>query len=564
MRRSTEGQLMSLISLGDGSTLTLDFTTGQLDPRLTFTRASNATFINSSGLVQYADANMFVNSAWTDANNTPTGWILGTSTGAVSRSNETRTFTCAAQQYWLYQQPASRTGLTYSISVEVTAVSGSMVYGDIILAGSSTYLGWYKDGVLQATGTSTPVTTGVITLIFTANSDNTILRLGLGAAGTNVTGSVTLRYPQFQPGQVPIRSYYENTSTSAARYDSARFDYDPTTLAPQGLLIEGTATNIAFYSQTINPNAAPWNVYWFVGGAGSSVTPVSQADPANTTTASRCVLGASGGRVYNGISTSAGVTYTLSFWAKSISGPTSLAFWHFNSATGNSTSVTVTTSWQRYQVSILGRTGGGFVEFGIANNTGTAATVDFWGLQVETGSGASSYIPTGASQVTRLADFCSITSPNFAPWYGSPTGWTIVAEMTPQSRAAGSFPGMLALRSAADSGLRIYYYNDGTYNTAFRFATASTNAEVFGPNGVTYGVPRKFGASVTSGTQFASSAGVQIGSTQTLAVPMDQTLLAIGSDGVSPTPTVNCRMNFRSIKYWPYAMTLADLNARTA
>jgi len=58
MRRSTEGQLMSLISLGDGSTLTLDFTQGVLDSRLTFTRASTATFINSSGLVASASTNV--------------------------------------------------------------------------------------------------------------------------------------------------------------------------------------------------------------------------------------------------------------------------------------------------------------------------------------------------------------------------------------------------------------------------------------------------------------------------------------------------------------------------
>jgi hypothetical protein len=58
MRRSTEGQLMSVNSPGDGSMLTLDFTTGVLDPRLTFTRASTATFINSSGLVASASTDV--------------------------------------------------------------------------------------------------------------------------------------------------------------------------------------------------------------------------------------------------------------------------------------------------------------------------------------------------------------------------------------------------------------------------------------------------------------------------------------------------------------------------
>ncbi|CAB4176661.1 hypothetical protein UFOVP995_45, partial [uncultured Caudovirales phage] len=196
-----------------------------------------------------------------------------------------------------------------------------------------------------------------------------------------------------------------------AAYYAPRFDYSPTNIGePRGLLIEGSAINSALYSENINPNSSPQNIYWVVtGGSGASlasVIPVSQTDPANGTTASRCILGTSAvGRVYQGVSTTIGATYTMSFWAKSISGNTALHFWHYNSATGNYTAVTVGTSWARYQITVLARSGGGFVEFGIANLTATAATVDLWGMQVELGSGASSYIVTGASQVTRNADF---------------------------------------------------------------------------------------------------------------------------------------------------------------
>jgi hypothetical protein len=42
---------------GDGSTLNLDFTTGEFDSRLTLTRSGSATFINSAGQVQTASAN---------------------------------------------------------------------------------------------------------------------------------------------------------------------------------------------------------------------------------------------------------------------------------------------------------------------------------------------------------------------------------------------------------------------------------------------------------------------------------------------------------------------------
>ena len=378
---------------------------------------------------------------------------------------------------------------------------------------------------------------------------------------------------------------YVTTMAAAPTNDptKARFDYDPTTLAPRGLLIEGTATNLVTYSDL---RTTGW------AGINATGTNDNATAPDNTTTATLWT-GTSGGinRAYSaGFSVTSGTTYTISAWVKKPSSNAAryakidvrssiegLIGWPSNgtldldTGTISGTGYTVTpyqNGWYRIvSTGTVNSTTTARMFVRITDASGGEVTVTtallWWGAQVETGSGASSYLPTGASQGTRNADNCSIVSPNFAPWYGSPTGWTIVADMTPQSRAAGSFPGMLALRSAADSGLRIYYYNDGTYNTAFRFATASTGVEVYGPNGVTYGVPRKFGASVTSGTQFASSAGVQIGSTQTLAVPMDQTLLAIGSDGVSPTPVVNCRMHFRSIKYWPYAMTLADLNART-
>ncbi len=71
---------------GDGSTLSLDFTTGVLDPLLTFTRSTTGTFINSSGYVTSAaiDAPRF--------NYSSTGTLLGlliesSSVNLVTQSN---------------------------------------------------------------------------------------------------------------------------------------------------------------------------------------------------------------------------------------------------------------------------------------------------------------------------------------------------------------------------------------------------------------------------------------------------------------------------------------------
>ena len=56
MSRGAMGDMLMMNSLGDGSTLSLDFTTmsGTIDSRITFSRADAtalATFVNSSGIV---------------------------------------------------------------------------------------------------------------------------------------------------------------------------------------------------------------------------------------------------------------------------------------------------------------------------------------------------------------------------------------------------------------------------------------------------------------------------------------------------------------------------------
>ena len=59
MSRGLVNNMLTMNNLGDGSTLSLDFTTmgGVLDPRLTFTRSTTATYINSSGYITSAAIN---------------------------------------------------------------------------------------------------------------------------------------------------------------------------------------------------------------------------------------------------------------------------------------------------------------------------------------------------------------------------------------------------------------------------------------------------------------------------------------------------------------------------
>jgi hypothetical protein len=60
--------------IGPSAVLSLNFLTGTLDPRITFSRTSNATVTGSNGLIQYAPNNLltysedFSNAAWTKSN----------------------------------------------------------------------------------------------------------------------------------------------------------------------------------------------------------------------------------------------------------------------------------------------------------------------------------------------------------------------------------------------------------------------------------------------------------------------------------------------------------------
>jgi hypothetical protein len=587
---------------GDGSTLSLDFTGGVLDPRLTFTRSTNATFINSQGYVQFADANMFVNSAWTDANNLPAGWTLGTGTGSVSRSNETRTLTCAAQQYWWYQQPASRSGLTYSVSVEVTAVSGTILYGDIILAGSSTTIAWYKDGVLQASGSSTPVTTGVITLIFTANSDNTILRLGLGSAGTNVTGSVTLRYPQFQQGQVPLRSYYENTSTSAARFNSARFDRNPTTLAPRGLLIEGSATNLVARSQALNQSS------WLK--AATSISETGTGSPANDATSNVLTWtnGTAVGSAYteqSGLPVSASQPYTWSVWLKnrgnqrvSVFGFTKTAANAFSgnlemtvdfsvatptatiTTSTNFTSTSVTTpvqfgnGWYRCTMTGTTPSNAAITGFGISNKDAVPASgtngCEVWGAQLEAGSGASSYIPTGASTGNRAADFCTMTGTNFSSWYQSATSGTVYYEFDNPRASLGSATQPAPVNLGDYSAGNLITGFIGGYTTGQLFACAIWGNGGNGFQSAT--VPTATSVALGNKSAFAFSGqsvmgafrGISSSTATTTGTVNAKTIMYVGANGTTGTPNRDFLNScIQRIKFFPTQYTTAQLQALT-
>ena len=404
MRRSTEGQLMSLISLGDGSTLTLDFTTGVLDSRLTFSRASNATFINSGGLVEWAAANMMTYSQSQDSN---TFWnAFGTSvTRTASQSDPLGGTGAVKLDYDATSSDAviSRTvtvsqGLTYTLSVWLRADSGTV--NNLRLGRGASAAGSYFPSLTTAWQRFS------LTFVATGGSDGIELRVL--TSGSPKTASFHVFGAQLEPGDT-MRGY--NPALAAVPYHAPRFDHDPTTpFAPKGLLIEGTATNRLPNSQTLSGTG------WGTGGICTTTTNYTTGPDGVANSATRLEMSFSGGtgRTYydTGYTT---LPHTNSVWLKSNTGSNqTVNLWN---TSGTPVSCTVTPTWQRFQS--VSTTGSSLPGYFYLENPSTAVAVDIlaWGAQLEAGSGASSYIPTGASQVQRLADECSMTGTNFSDWF---------------------------------------------------------------------------------------------------------------------------------------------------
>ena len=249
-----------------------------------------------------------------------------------------------------------------------------------------------------------------------------------------------------------------NGLIQTAAINAARFDYNPTTLASLGLLIEEQRVNLVTYSEQFD-NAA-WTKTSVSVTANSTTAPdaTATADTLNegTATASHSC--------HQAPTLTASTTYTISCFIKNIdSGFAGLAInttssnnygsVEFNLAGAGSVNRTsvlgtgfaivsssitaVGNSWFRCVATItLGSAtvadpratvymsdgSGSFDTRGRVTYTGTSKTIFAWGAQLEAGAFATSYIPTVASQVTRAADVAVMTGTNFSSWYNASAG----------------------------------------------------------------------------------------------------------------------------------------------
>jgi hypothetical protein len=301
------------------------------------------------------------------------------------------------------------TGVCYAIFNLTNGTSATTTAGtwtNLVASSVNVGNGWFRIS-LTATKNSSSSIQAFFGAALAINND---FYAGDGTSGIYIFGAQLSDSASLDP-------YVLNAAAAptAAAYYGARFDHDPVTLEPKGLLIEEQRTNLLLNSSLAGTNLATQNV------------------------------------------TVAAVAHTLSFYG---TGSITLSGTATATLTGTGAYPTRSTLTFTPTAGTLTLTVTGTVQF----------------AQIEAGAFATSYIPTAASQVTRTADFASINGSNFYSWYNQNEG-SISYEASTKKMIAPGLPvseiiGFANINNSnaflsaihQDQHLRVFYTGSSIFN----------------------------------------------------------------------------------------------------
>ena len=558
-----------------------------LDPRVTHTRASSGTFVDSSGVLRSAVTNLLLRSeefddaSWSKANVTVTANSIAAPNGTITADTLTDSNDVAAAAHAISVAPSFTSGLAYTVSVyaqagtlsglslvfpaapftsnisarfnistETVASVSSGVTASITNVGG----GWYR---CVATATATATASGSLQ-IRTGTATATFYQ-GNGA------GTIYLWGAQLEQAST-VGDYVPTTSTINS---APRFDHNPTTGESLGLLVEEARTNNLLQSEDFS---STWTL------SNIAVTANSVVAPDGTTTADTIAPPADGLTITRYLRQNPALTtqqaYTFSVFVKVGTATTNgiTLFVSDSSATANfrasfnlftqiislnsatwatptATIVPYPNGWYRCILSGVTSTEHTGLRANIylgtyGTTSDTYGTHHIWGAQLEAGAFPTSYIPTTSATVTRAADVASITGSNFSSWYNQTEG-TVFAEASGVNNVTGATRRYLEIRDAGASDRLILGYQNTTNN---RFLVVDGGATVANINVVSLPTAKAAGAYKVNSFQLASNGA--LGTEDNVGVVPTPDQIQIGSqDGSSVNTFLNGTI--KRLTYWP-------------
>ena len=250
--------------------------------------------------------------------------------------------------------------------------------------------------------------------VATSSSTDFIVSLS-NIAGTDsvISDTMTFAFAQGETGDIAT-PYIATTSAAVSVGPVAnvpRLDYLDSS-SPR-LLLEPQRTNLVTYSEQINTG-------FTTSQGGTGLLPVITANdaisPDGYQNADTIVFDAGAGTTSSDISAIRQVfggttaTYTCSFYAKTPSGTAQIQVRIDGSSYEK---FTITNEWQRFTLTRALTGTSNQLDFairrGLNEPMNASATIQLWGVQVELGAYATSYIPTLGAAVTRGSDAASKT-----------------------------------------------------------------------------------------------------------------------------------------------------------
>ncbi len=372
------------------------------DSILTYTAPSPKLVYGSDGVLRYANHNRFFPSAdftttWTQTGVSVAADVITCTAGGTNHRVSRNTSVAGSQRVFfdvkegthsfvqIYDGANSENYATFNLSTGERGAVGTNTTATITDIGG----GYYRCAVTYSAAG--------------APNGNSFLAFASSAAAAwgstfSATGAETISVLRAQLQSAPAPTDFTYIATTTAAVYSLPRDYNPTTSAALGVLVEEARTNLCLYSNDFT-NAA-W-VKVNVTPAKTATGPDGVANSASTLTATLA-----NGTVLQTIISASAVRVT-SMFVKRRTGTGAIEMTQDNGVSW--TAVTVTANWTRVSVpsaTILNPIVG-------VRIVTSGDAIDVALFQIENGAFITSPIPTVASQVTRAADQISILTSAF-------------------------------------------------------------------------------------------------------------------------------------------------------